>query len=67
MYLFANDPQSSRGGYRARRIDYATIQISMCSLDDLKVVGLVLWGHEVMSDEEIDQDQAAIWLEFAIV
>ena len=39
----------------------------MCSLDDLKVVGLVLWGHEVMSDKEIDQDQAAIWLELAIV
>jgi hypothetical protein len=67
MYLSAHDPQPSRRGDKARRVNYATIQISMCSLDDLKVIGLVLWGHEVMSDEEIDQDQAAIWLEFAIV
>jgi hypothetical protein len=67
MYLFAHDPHPSRGGYRARRIHYATIQISMCPLDDLKVVGLVLGSHEVMSDEEIDQDQSTIWLELAIV
>jgi len=39
----------------------------MCSPDYLEVVGFLLWSDEVMADEEINQDQAAIWLELAIV
>jgi hypothetical protein len=57
----------SRGGYRARRISYATIQIPMCPLDNLEVIGFFLWCDEVMADQEIDQDQAAVWLELAVL
>jgi hypothetical protein len=39
----------------------------MCSLDDLEVVGFILRGDKVMAYQEIDQDQAAVWLELAFV
>ena len=39
----------------------------MCSLDDLEVIRVLLWSDQIMADEEIDQDQAAVWLEFAVL
>jgi hypothetical protein len=39
----------------------------MCSLDDLEVIGVLLWSDEIMADQEIDQDHAAVWLELAFV
>ena len=39
----------------------------MCSLYDLEVVGFVLRSDEIMTNEEVDQDQAAVWLELAFV
>jgi hypothetical protein len=39
----------------------------MCPLDNLKVIGFLLWSDEVMADQEIDQNQAAVWLELAVL
>jgi hypothetical protein len=39
----------------------------MCPLNDLEIVGFLLWSDEVMANQEIDQDQAAVWLELAFV
>jgi hypothetical protein len=39
----------------------------MCPLDNLEVIGFFLWCDEVMADQEIDQDQAAVWLELAVL
>jgi len=46
---------------------HTTIQISLGPPDDLEVIGFFLWSDEIVSNEEINQDQSAIRLELSIM
>ena len=70
MYSFAHNSlrwRSFSRADRACRIGHTTIQISFGSLDDLKVMWVLLWCDQVMADQEIDQNQSAIRFELSIV
>lgn len=67
LFAYCLNYQLWRSVERARSISHATIQVTFRPLDDLKVIWILLWCNEVVTDEEIDQDQPAIWLEFSFV
>lgn len=46
---------------------HTTVQISLCPPDNFEVIGFFLWSDEIVSNEEINQNQSAIRLEFSIV
>lgn len=46
---------------------HTTIQIPLGPPDDLEVIGFFLWSDEIVSNEEINQDQSAIRLELSIM